>query len=212
MNRRQFFRSGFFNIGDLFRQRTPEPIRPKKQLRHVDLTVLTDAPDAVEEFVNENVREFFGEHMLRLRQSVLHGDFPGGILLFENDRLRDHRDGISLFFAALRTMEEELDLRRMHHDPTLVRYSNFTPPMSNAIEIYHRDTVVRRAPLHESATFEVEGSLGPVSVKIENGKFSITDAACRHKICVAHPPIITPGQRITCLPNEITVVVKGDGN
>ncbi len=212
MNRRQFFKSGFFNIGDLFRQKTPESIRPTKQLRLIDLTILTDAPEKAEEFINENVREFFGEHMLRLRQSVLPGDYPGGILLFENDRLRDHRDGISLFFASLRTMEEELDLRRIHYDPTLVRYANFTPPMSNAIEIYHRDTVARRAPLHESASFEVEGTLGPLSMKIEHGKFSITEAACRHKICVAHPPIITPGQRITCLPNEITVVVRGEGH
>ncbi|GEM_PF-1159555 len=211
MNRRQFFKSGFFNIGDLFRQNTPEPIRPKKQLRLLDLTILTDAPEVAEKFVDENVREFFGEHMLRLRQSVLQGEFPGGVLLFENDQRRDHRDGVSLFFAALRTMEDELELRRVHHDPTLIRYSNFTPPMSNAIEIRRRETVVRRVPLHESTTFTVEGALGPVAMKIEHGKFSITDAACHHKICVAHPPIITPGQRITCLPNEITVVVRGDG-
>lgn len=43
---------------------------------------------------------------------------------------------------------------------------------------------------------------------IRDGKVSVTEADCRDRICVGHPPISETGETIVCLPNRLVVEIQ----
>ena|SRR5512143_2082912 len=207
MKRREFFRLGFTGLRDSVTKSMPDMLQPKTPVTALDVSVLTSDPHKAERLVHELVREYFGGKMLRLKHSVLAGEFPGGIVLYENGAYRDYRDGISLFHAGLRQLETELEFPAVQTDPTLLRFVNSTPPFSRSVEILHRDKLLLAVPLSEEGSYPVMGTLGPMLFTVRRGALSVTESRCAHRTCMAFPPIITPGQRIICLPNEVTAVV-----
>jgi hypothetical protein len=38
-------------------------------------------------------------------------------------------------------------------------------------------------------------------------RLKLVSSPCTHQTCVAHPAIVTPGQRITCVPNGISITI-----
>ncbi|MBI5646166.1 MAG: NusG domain II-containing protein [Ignavibacteriae bacterium] len=207
MNRRQFFRFGLSGLKESVKKSAPEIVRPALGVLPFDVTILTDKPEVAETVAGELLREHFGERMIRLKQSVLSGVYPGGVLLHERNILRSHYDGVSLFHGALGLLERELGLPAMQNNPTLIRFTNIMPPMSRSVEVFRREEMLLALPLSENGNFDIEGECGTLRLTVHAGSFRISDAQCRHKTCIAHPPIITPGQRITCVPNAITAIV-----
>jgi hypothetical protein len=207
MDRRQFFRFGISGLRDAASKKVPDAIKPTLGRTALDVSILTDRPREAERLAEELLREHFSGAMLRLRQSELVGTFSGGVLLFEGNHPRNFHDGISLFHGALRQLENDLGLPSLQHDPTLVRFVNQTPPFSRSVEVFHRDRLLLALPLNEDGAFEFPGTQGPMSFTIKNGRFSVTASACRYGTCIAHPAIQTPGQRISCVPNEMSAVI-----
>lgn len=207
MDRRSFFRFGFSGLKDAVKKGSPEIIREKIGTTLLDLSILTEDPIRADRLFDEMLSEYFEAGLMRLRRSTLSGNFPGGIVLFEDNRLRNYHDGISLFHTALIDVENELDLRSDQINPTLLRFVNKTPPLSRSVEIFHSGLLVMALPLSEDLTTDFEGSFGKMRFETSNGHFRIAASTCKHQICVAHPPIIAPGQRITCVPNRVTAII-----
>ena len=65
--------------------------------------------------------------------------------------------------------------------------------------------------LKENAEYVVNGPLGPEKLIVEDGRARMESAPCPLKICEAMGPIDDPGETILCLPNRISVKVKGSG-
>jgi len=57
------------------------------------------------------------------------------------------------------------------------------------------------------ATFE--GPIGNTSVEILNNKVHIHSSDCKNQICVLSGWIDKPGQWLSCLPNDVFVLIKG---
>jgi len=207
MNRREFFRRGLFGLTDSVKKQAPEIIKPKIRQTVLDVSILSASPQKADTMVHEFLSSHFGETMLRLRQSNLTGTFPGGLVVFRGNELYDFSEGVSLFSAALRQLVIDLQLKDTQSNPTLLRYTNATPPYSKSVEIFHRNRLVHALPLHENGAFKITGTLGQLECEIRNGKFSFIGSHCRYQICIAHPPIVSPGQRIICLPNEVTAII-----
>lgn len=207
MDRRSFFRKSLLGLRDSAVRAAPETVR--KQLGHtaLDISILTSSPDAADALCGELLGAHAGAPLLRLRRAQLAGDFPGGMLLFENNRRVNFHDGVSLLYAALRQIELELHVHELQAHPTLVRFTNVTPPFSRSVEVWHRERLALALPLNEPGIFTCEGSLGPLVFEIRDGRFRVTEAPCLRGICKAHPPIIAPGERITCAPSEVTAVI-----
>jgi hypothetical protein len=127
MDRRDFFKFGFLRVKDQARQSAPEFIRKEITPVTLDVSILTEQGEHAEELADELLSEHFGDRFLRLKQSRLSGTYPGGVLLFEQNRLRDFHDGASLLYAALCEVEEQLDLGDIQTDPILLRYINIVP-------------------------------------------------------------------------------------
>ena len=207
MDRRHFFRLGIRNLKDTARRQSPGILTGSIPKSMLDVSVLVADAVKADALVNELLREYFGERMLRLRESLLPGDFPGGILLFQNNELVDYHDGVSFLYAALRNIELELGLAAVQSNPRLLRYVNTTPPMTRSVSIYHRNIMIASVPLLEDRSYLFTGSIGPVRVGVCDGHFRFERSLCRHQTCIAHPPIIAPGQRITCVPSEMTAYI-----
>lgn len=207
MDRREFFKLGFLQVKDQARKSAPEIIRREITPTLLDLTVLTSNVDKAEQLIDDMVAEHFGERFLRLRQSTLVGMFPGGVQLFEGTMRRDHHDGVSLLYGALRELEERLQLTELQSDPTLLRYVNRIPAFSRTAEIYRDTRLVQAIPLYEDASHEVEGEQGLIRLAVEGKRLRVLSAPCEHGTCAAHPAIITPGQRITCVPGDVSIAI-----
>lgn len=66
---------------------------------------------------------------------------------------------------------------------------------------------IARYSLLEEGSFPVNG--GTNILHIEGGRACLTDANCPDKLCVKQGWIEYTGQRITCLPNHLTVSLEG---
>lgn len=207
MDRREFFKLGFLRVKDHARKSAPDVIRKEITPVVLDVTVLTDQVARAEELADELLPEHFGERFLRLKQSRLSGMYPGGVLLFEQNRLRDYHDGASMFYSALRELEDGLSLGELQTDPVLLRYINIVPAFSRSADVFHRNRLVQAIALHEDGTYEIAGSVGRMVVAVAGQRLKVVSSSCRHQTCVGHPAIITPGQRITCMPNEISIAI-----
>ncbi|MBE6596235.1 MAG: NusG domain II-containing protein [Ruminococcaceae bacterium] len=64
--------------------------------------------------------------------------------------------------------------------------------------------------LSEDGEYSLNG--GTNLLKIENGEAYLTYADCPDKTCVKTGRIRYVGQSIVCLPNKVTVVVRGSGS
>ncbi|MFZ1731338.1 MAG: NusG domain II-containing protein [Bacteroidota bacterium] len=207
MDRREFFKLGFLQVKDHARKSAPEIIRKEISPVVIDVSILTDQAERAELLADDLLPEHFGERFLRLKQSRLSGMFPGGLLLFEQSRFRDYNDGASMLYASLRELEEGLNLRELQTDPVLLRYINIVPAFSRSADVFHRNRLVQALALHEDGKYEIEGTLGTMVVVVAGQRLKVVSSACKHQTCTAHPAIITPGQRITCVPNEISIAI-----
>jgi hypothetical protein len=207
MDRREFFKLGFLQLKDQARMTAPEIIRKEITPTLIDVTILSEHVDKVERMADEMLAEHFGERFLRLKQSRFLGQFPGGIVLFEGTRLRDYHDGASLLYAALQEMEQELQLTAPQSDPALLRYVNLIPAFSRTADVFHKGRLIQAFPLYEEAEYEIAGSVGSMKITVQDKRLSVVFSTCTHGTCMAHPPIVTPGQRITCVPNEISIAI-----
>ncbi len=207
MDRREFFKLGFLQVKDQARKSAPELIRKEITPVVLDVSILTDQVERAELLADELLPEHFGERFLRLKQSRLSGMYPGGMLLFEQNRLRDFNDGASMLYAALRELEGGLNLRDLQADPVLLRYINIVPAFSRSADVFHKNRLVNAIALHEDGRYEIEGTLGGTVVVVAGQRLKVVSSPCAHQSCVAHPAIITPGQRITCVPNEISIAI-----
>ena len=207
MDRREFFRLGFLQVKDHARKTAPDLIRREITPTIIDVTVLTDQVERAETLADELLPAHFGERFLRLKQSRLSGQYPGGILLFEQHTLRDYHDGASLLYAALRELEDALVLAGPQTDPMLLRYINIVPAFSRTADVFHRGKLQQVISLAEDGRHEIAGSLGTMTVVVAGQRLKVVASPCQHQTCIAHPAIITPGQRITCVPNDISIAV-----
>lgn len=81
----------------------------------------------------------------------------------------------------------------------------FTRPAGEYIEIAVDGDTIATLPLDRDARYELSGNV----IAIENGEVRMEYADCPDLICVHHAPISRRNETIVCLPNRVTVTVRG---
>lgn len=71
-------------------------------------------------------------------------------------------------------------------------------------------TVVAKYPLNRDAEYVLNN--GTNILKIENGEAYLIYADCPDKTCVKKGKIRYVGESIVCLPNKITVIIRGNAD
>ena len=65
-------------------------------------------------------------------------------------------------------------------------------------------------PLYANQTLQVDGEY-PLTVLIQSGAVSVTDAHCPDKICQHTAPVSKAGESIICVPAGVVVRISGEG-
>lgn len=81
----------------------------------------------------------------------------------------------------------------------------FTRPVGEYIEIAVDGETIATLPLGRDTRYELSGNV----VVVENGAARMESADCPDLICVHHSPISRRNETIVCLPNRVTVTVRG---
>lgn len=64
-------------------------------------------------------------------------------------------------------------------------------------------------PISKNQEITIEGPLGPSRIEVNNGKVHFLHSPCLNKQCVSHGWISEAGETVACLPNHISVSLKG---
>ncbi|MBQ6531895.1 MAG: NusG domain II-containing protein [Solobacterium sp.] len=81
------------------------------------------------------------------------------------------------------------------------------------VTIEHQGKVIYEFDPAKDAVYHVHGSYGELDVEVKDGKYRVTNETCPNHIC-ANMGWVSPEEElpIVCMPNEVIVLVKHDGN
>lgn len=80
---------------------------------------------------------------------------------------------------------------------------------ADMVEIRVGNADVTIYPLHEDRIVEARGPRGATTVVIRGAKVFVAASPCRDGLCMKMGPIGEEGGIIACVPNEVTVTVRG---
>ena len=64
--------------------------------------------------------------------------------------------------------------------------------------------------LQEERIITIEGAVGDSIIEIKQGKARFIHSACRNQFCVFHGWVTIAGDTTACLPNRISISLKGN--
>ncbi|MCW8932762.1 MAG: NusG domain II-containing protein [Gammaproteobacteria bacterium] len=63
--------------------------------------------------------------------------------------------------------------------------------------------------LNKEQIINIKGNIGPTLIEIKQGKARFIHSSCRNQFCVFHGWLTVPGDTTACLPNRISISLKG---
>ena len=77
------------------------------------------------------------------------------------------------------------------------------------VEVYHGEEIVATLDLYKSQSITVKGDISEIIIVVSYGKVYVKESGCPNQICVNTGAKSLENERITCLPNRITILIKG---
>ena len=86
---------------------------------------------------------------------------------------------------------------------------NFNKTGGKTADIYVRGDFYESIPLDED-TIYTPAAVPSVKIQVKDGKIGFIESDCPDKVCIHTGFLSTEGQTAVCLPNAVSVVVRGD--
>ncbi len=80
---------------------------------------------------------------------------------------------------------------------------------AETLSVQYYDQTAIEYPLHTDKIISVQGSLGSSMIEIKQGKARFIHSSCRNQFCVFHGWLSIVGDSTACLPNRISIRLKG---
>jgi hypothetical protein len=80
------------------------------------------------------------------------------------------------------------------------------------VNIFREGRLVARYPLSKNRDVTIDGAIGKLVLRIENGSARLVSATCPGKICISAGAIRRPSQEIVCLPNRVMITVSASNS
>lgn len=84
------------------------------------------------------------------------------------------------------------------------------PRPATVAEVRSGGTLVGRYPLAGSQKLTVNGRIGVSTILIEPGRARFADSPCRNRICVHAGWLSHAGDSAACVPNGVSLSLRGD--
>jgi len=91
-------------------------------------------------------------------------------------------------------------------------YNVYMKPQGNAQVLIRGQGSEWIFPIDAQETILVNGHLGDTTVKIGHNRVWVESSPCDNQTCVATGHVLRQGQWAACLPNNVLVMIQGDGN
>lgn len=85
-----------------------------------------------------------------------------------------------------------------------------TAKKGNKVTVYVDDEIVAVYDISKNDEYTITTEYGTNTIKINNGKVSVTKASCSNQVCVNHAPVDKSNEAIICLPNHLVVRIDND--
>ncbi|MCK5539140.1 MAG: NusG domain II-containing protein [Bacteroidales bacterium] len=83
---------------------------------------------------------------------------------------------------------------------------------AETLQVQYYNQVAIDYPLDTDRIIKVEGSLGSSIIEIKQGKARFIHSSCRNQFCVFHGWLNIVGDSTACLPNRVSIRLKGTLN
>ena len=81
---------------------------------------------------------------------------------------------------------------------------------ANALVVSASGEILTTASLDEDGSVTGEGALGPFEVEWISGAARMVNSACPDALCIKQGAVNMVGQTIACVPNQVSILLKGD--
>jgi len=147
---------------------------------------------------------------IKFSEYALHGSHVGDIAYMESQKLINVHTAYDPVSRHLRDVARSLSLRQRYENPVLLRfYAEDKTLMPTDAQIFSGDVLVKQVGLDKREVQRIKNERGYVDVAVENGGAKIVGASCKHKTCMNMGTIERSGERLVCIPNQITVAIAG---
>ena len=79
---------------------------------------------------------------------------------------------------------------------------------TTTVNVFREGHLIARYPIAVDRDAVIDGAIGKLVLRIQNGTARIVEATCPGKICIATGAIRLPSQEIVCVPNRVMVTVS----
>lgn len=76
------------------------------------------------------------------------------------------------------------------------------------VVVIRKNQEILRKPLSENAVYEVDGTLGPVKVEVQDGSVRVERETSPNHLCSIQGWVDNGNRPIVCLPNDIVVIIE----
>ncbi len=91
-------------------------------------------------------------------------------------------------------------------------FDNNQQGKADTLLVQFAENLPQEYPLNQARLIKIQGHIGPSLIEIKQGKARFIHSACRNKFCVFHGWLSVSGDTSACLPNRISITLKGTRN
>jgi hypothetical protein len=93
-------------------------------------------------------------------------------------------------------------------------YSVAALPRQNGatVNVFREGHLVAHYPLDVNRDVTIDGAVGKLVLRIENGSARVVSASCKGRICISEGAIRRPSQEIVCVPNRVMITVSSSSS
>lgn len=209
MNRRQFITGSIaLAVGaKLFAGQKSQAVEPS-----FSIEVVTDNYEMAIREINSLIRNNY-KGLVRVSESVMSGTFISDIAYTDNGRLINFYDENSNLSAQLKKIASVIGTKKKVVNPTLITFSTDTNAKAKYFDVFVDNKLKERIPVNENhKQLKFDTKKGELYISTISGTAQVEESSCRHKTCVEHKSISTPGTSIVCIPNKFRLAASGSTN
>lgn len=215
MNRRNFFKVSSFAIGavaisNVAGTAISKVLAATKPLsEEFSLELITDNEDKAIGLAQDFVKSLNSAGgIVKFSQYSLDKPESADMVLFQNGKLINYKNGYTDIQKQAAEIAKELDLPRIINNPVRIKFtSSDGETAAGNFLIFHKERLVEKVSASTSnRNIIVQGSRGEMTVNVSGKKARVVQASCTHKNCVNSGSISLSGENIVCIPNQVHII------
>ncbi len=88
-------------------------------------------------------------------------------------------------------------------------FDNNQQGKADTLLVQYAESLPQEYPLNQDQIINIQGHIGPSLIEIKQGKARFIHSSCRNQFCVFHSWLSVSGDTTACLPNRISISLKG---